>query len=274
VLYPGRRARYLKKVGKKTEILPNWVTNAGRLTFFVANESQIRYLIGEFELEPETHRLLRQGSLVHLTNKPFKVLNYLIANRNRVVSRVELLEQFWDGRLVYEETLTKCIGAIRRALEDPVESPRFIETHWAEGYRFVHPVEESYPEIEVERFRGVKIVIEENDEESFPTVDARRRTSRSWLTRSAVAAILVMPILALGYWAFALRQEKPEVQMPRSIAVLPVKISTEDQQNEFMADGITDGLINNLLACKFDPRTLRGVLRLACRRVAPNYAAS
>src|SRR5262245_15727073 len=114
-------------------------------------------MIGEFELEPSTHRLLRNGEAIHLTNKPFKVLNYLITHRDRIVSRDELLEQFWDGHLVYEETLTKSIGAIRKALDDSSESPRFVETYWAEGYRFIHPVSEDLPGLSIERTRGLTI---------------------------------------------------------------------------------------------------------------------
>ncbi len=73
---------------------------------------------------------------------PFQVLLYLIEHRDRVVSRQELLESFWDGHDVYDETLTKCIGAIRKALCDTSEQSRFVATHWAEGYRYVGPCEE------------------------------------------------------------------------------------------------------------------------------------
>ena len=63
-----------------------------------------RLLIGEFELEPATRRLRRcNGTPVHLANRPFQVLLHLVANRDRLVPRAELLEEFWDGRDVYDE---------------------------------------------------------------------------------------------------------------------------------------------------------------------------
>ena len=89
------------------------------------------YILEEFLLEPEKRMLSRGGEQVRLANRPFQVLLYLIENRDRLVKRDELLEKFWDGREVYDEALTKCVGAIRKALNEPHENPRFIETRWA-----------------------------------------------------------------------------------------------------------------------------------------------
>ena len=65
------------------------------------------YILGEFELEPDSRHLSVNGNAIHLTKQPFGVLLYLIENRERMVSRRELLENFWNGHEVYEETLTK-----------------------------------------------------------------------------------------------------------------------------------------------------------------------
>ena len=77
------------------------------------------YRLGEFELDPNKRLLKHEdGRVVHLSHLPFNVLLYLIDNRERIVTRRELLEEFWDGRDVYDITLTKCVGAIRKALSD------------------------------------------------------------------------------------------------------------------------------------------------------------
>lgn len=104
------------------------------------------FLIGEFEIEPATRRLRRSGgALVHLANRPFQVLLYLVANRDRLVPRAELLEHFWDGRDVYEDALTRCVSTVRKALDDQGAAARYIETRWAAGYRFIGPCEECVP---------------------------------------------------------------------------------------------------------------------------------
>jgi DNA-binding winged helix-turn-helix (wHTH) protein/Flp pilus assembly protein TadD len=97
-----------------------------------------RLLIGEFELEPATRRLRRRGGApIHLPNRPFQVLLHLVANRDRLVPRTELLDQFWDGRDVYEDALTRCMSTVRKALDDQGSPARYVETRWAEGYRFI-----------------------------------------------------------------------------------------------------------------------------------------
>lgn len=103
-----------------------------------------QFLIGEFELDLAARRLRRRGNeVVHLANRPFQVLVYLVSNRERLVSRAELLEQFWDGRDVYDGALTRCLSTVRKALDDQGDDARYIETRWAEGYRFVGPCVDS-----------------------------------------------------------------------------------------------------------------------------------
>ncbi|MGH8129810.1 MAG: winged helix-turn-helix domain-containing protein, partial [Steroidobacteraceae bacterium] len=98
-----------------------------------------RFLIGEFEIEPATRRLRRGGEMIHLANRPFQVLLHLVANRDRLISRAELIEQFWDGRDVYEDALTRCLSTVRKALDDHGSPARYVETRWTEGYRYIGP---------------------------------------------------------------------------------------------------------------------------------------
>jgi DNA-binding winged helix-turn-helix (wHTH) protein/Tfp pilus assembly protein PilF len=102
-----------------------------------------RLLIGEFEIEPATRRLRRSGGApVHLANRPFQVLLHLVAHRDRLVPRAELLDLFWDGRDVYDDALTRCMSSVRKALGDHGSPARYVETRWAEGYRYIGPCAE------------------------------------------------------------------------------------------------------------------------------------
>ena len=72
----------------------------------MAVQIQKTYRLGEFEIDPNKRLLKREdGASVHLSNKPFQVLLYFVENRDRIVTRQELLDQFWDGRDVYDITL-------------------------------------------------------------------------------------------------------------------------------------------------------------------------
>lgn len=53
-----------------------------------------KYLLGEFELEPDKHLLKHKGERVHLPELPFQVLLYLVEQRTRYLSRQELLDRF------------------------------------------------------------------------------------------------------------------------------------------------------------------------------------
>ena len=100
------------------------------------------YRLAEFVLDPEDQLLLRGGERVELARKPYTILLFLIENRDRMVTRQELLDRFWDGKDVYDQTLTRAIARIRCALGDSREDPRFIETRWATGYRYIGAFEE------------------------------------------------------------------------------------------------------------------------------------
>ena len=99
----------------------------------------------DYRLETELQTLRQGEAEIHLAKRPFLVLNYLIENRDRLVSRTELLNKFWDGHDVYDDALRKCVGAIRKALNDVGSPPHFIEIRRGSGYRFVGPVAESTP---------------------------------------------------------------------------------------------------------------------------------
>ncbi|GGA42171.1 ATP-binding protein [Dyella nitratireducens] len=95
-----------------------------------------------FRLDPANHQLWRtsdEGGLapVTITAKAFDVLRYLVEHPGRLVSHEELLEALWSGVAVQPEVLKGHVLAIRNALGDDAQRPRYIETHRGRGYRFI-----------------------------------------------------------------------------------------------------------------------------------------
>lgn len=89
-------------------------------------------------------RELRHGAyLVHVEPQVFDLLTYLIRNRDRVVSKDDLIESVWGGRIVSESTLTSRINAARKAVGDSGGEQRLIRTAARKGFRFVAEVRES-----------------------------------------------------------------------------------------------------------------------------------
>jgi DNA-binding winged helix-turn-helix (wHTH) protein len=103
------------------------------------------YAFEEYELDVHRYELRYAGKLVKLEPQVFNVLAYLIQQRDRVVTKEELLAQLWPGRFVTEATLTSRVTAARRAVGDRGREQRVIQTVHGRGYRFIVPVEEHLP---------------------------------------------------------------------------------------------------------------------------------
>jgi class 3 adenylate cyclase len=101
----------------------------------------MRYVFGNYTLDTERYELRRAGVLVKVQPKVFDVLAYLIALRERVVSKRELLERLWPNQFIAETTLNSCLKAVRQAVGDTGRAQRVIHTLHGRGYRFVAAVE-------------------------------------------------------------------------------------------------------------------------------------
>jgi pimeloyl-ACP methyl ester carboxylesterase/DNA-binding winged helix-turn-helix (wHTH) protein len=92
------------------------------------------------ELDTDRYELRRAGAPVAVEPQVFDVLAHLVANRDRVVGKPELLDAVWHTRFVTESTLTSRIKAARKAVGDDGRTQRVIRTVHARGYRFVADV--------------------------------------------------------------------------------------------------------------------------------------
>lgn len=93
-----------------------------------------------FRVDLLDERLWRGEEAIHLTNKAFAVLRYLLEHPAQLVPKEALMEAGWPGTYVSDAVLTVCIRELRRALGDHARTPTFIETVRGRGYRFLVPV--------------------------------------------------------------------------------------------------------------------------------------
>src|SRR5499433_1809838 len=100
----------------------------------------MQYLFGDYALDMRRCELCHTDTLIPLRPKVFDVLCYLIVQRDRVVSRQELLEHLWPDQFVGDATLKSCIKEARRAVGDTGQAQRCIQTLHGRGYRFIAPV--------------------------------------------------------------------------------------------------------------------------------------
>src|SRR5579872_2236522 len=100
------------------------------------------YQFGPFRLDPVVGVLLRGEEIVPLTIKAFAILTVLVENRGHVVQKDQLLRTVWPDCFVEDNNLSQNISAVRRALGEVPEQPKYIETVPRRGYRFIGNVQE------------------------------------------------------------------------------------------------------------------------------------
>jgi TolB-like protein len=103
------------------------------------------YLFENYALDRDRRELRRGAELVLLEPQVFDLLVYLVENRDRVVSKDDILAAVWHGRVVSESALTTRINAARSAIGDSGEDQRLIRTLRGKGFRFTGEVREEGP---------------------------------------------------------------------------------------------------------------------------------
>jgi TolB-like protein/DNA-binding winged helix-turn-helix (wHTH) protein len=180
---------------------------------------------GRFELDERTGELRKDGLRVKLQEKPFRMLEALVERPGEIVTREELRQRLWpaDTFVDFEGSLNTAVNKVRSALGDAAESPRFVETVGRRGYRFIARLET--PPID-----------------SPPAVPliGRRRWRRALLA-FGIASGFVVSVSALAF-----RARSPAPPRITSLAVLPLANLSNDSEQEYFADGMTDALITDL----------------------------
>jgi DNA-binding winged helix-turn-helix (wHTH) protein/predicted ATPase len=100
------------------------------------------YRFGEFSLDLDRQELRRSSEHVSVEPSVFDLLRYLILNRDRLVTKDDLIQHVWGGRIVSESTLTSRITAMRHAIGDSGQQQRFVRTIPRKGLRFVGDIYE------------------------------------------------------------------------------------------------------------------------------------
>ena len=102
----------------------------------------MQFLFEDYVLDLDRRELTRGSKAIATGPQVFDLLVYLIQNREHVVSKDNLLDVVWGGRIVSESTLTSHINAVRKAIGDSGEEQRLVRTIARKGFRFIGEVRE------------------------------------------------------------------------------------------------------------------------------------
>src|SRR5690606_35197132 len=198
-------ARRAKRHGEAMEI--SW-----RIIAAAQPRHQMLYRFGDCELDMERFELRRAGRRETLEPKVLELLAHLVANRDRVVTRRELNDRVWRGRIVTDAAVNSCIKAARAHIGDDGKTQILIRTVHRKGYRFVGAVTER---------------------SANPAREVRGD---------------VEPIIAEGDCLDGLELTLPSQP---SIAVLPFRLADDEHARAVLADGLTHEVITRIARARW-----------------------
>jgi len=243
----------------------------------------MRYFFEDYALDTDRRELRRGPDVVPVTPQALDLLEYLIRSRNRVVSKDDLVNAIWNGRIVSDAALTTRLNAVRRAIGDSGEQQRLIKTFPRKGFRFVGGVhdEDQRPETavasdalaELSKLAGAAGKAAVSVPDPSEKVVGKRRSDgwlghlrgRLKLAGGALASVAAIGAIAgglAGYWYVwgTVRTDlvreaqkiqgqptvRPEIAPRLSLVVLPFANLNNDPEQDYFADAITIDLMTNL----------------------------
>jgi len=154
---------------------------------------QIRHLyeFGPFRLDPQRRVLLCANEPVSLTPKAIETLIVLVQNRQRVVSKDELMKLLWPDSFVEESNLSQNIFLLRKALGDSTQERRYILTVPGRGYQFTEAVREVGQQEEAE-----SLVVASHSRSTVVVERAAHRPVWLWVSAAILLVVLIGAVLA------------------------------------------------------------------------------
>jgi TolB-like protein/DNA-binding winged helix-turn-helix (wHTH) protein/Tfp pilus assembly protein PilF len=213
------------------------------------------FTFADIEVREREFCVVKNGEVLAVEPKAFRVLLCLIRNPRQLVSKDELLDAVWNDCSVSENSLTQCVTRLRRALGDDTHEPRYIATVPTLGYRFLQEVQVAD---DGHHALGIPVqnghVTESGATESErptgdrlprPRVQSPQRWAAGLATIGVVVIVGIIVVVAVGRFPRSIAQKAPSISV-HSLAVLPFESLSKDTEQEYFADGMTAELITEL----------------------------
>ena len=228
--------------------------------------------IAEWMVYPETDRIQRGDIEVKLEPKAMQVLLCLAQNAGKVVSRETLENTVWTNMIVGYDAVSATIIKVRKALGDDSRNPKYIETVSKKGYRLIADVTQDF---EDEQTAADKTGITEDESDPFDSkAPGDSLISPRNVKAQLISAIVGLLIILAGWQILDVKRElqpstqeqstgQPVEQPIPAVVVLPLKNLSNDPQQEYFSEGITDDIITDLSKI--------GSLRVVARQSANQF---
>ena len=186
----------------------------------------MKYRFAEFVIDLNQQELRRMGEVVHIEPQVFDVIVHLVRNHDRIVSKDELIETIWNGRIISEAALSSRINGARRALGDNGTDQALIRTLHKRGFRFVGDVQ------------TISVADAEPEQARFIPESALKQEAAAVRVSVAAEVSRLDDIVS--------ESVKAEASARPSIAVLPFGNMSDDPENDYFSYGLTEDIIRLL----------------------------
>ncbi len=170
----------------------------------------MEYRFAEFVLNDTRHTLKRSGVAVHIEPLVFDLLSLLVREAGELVSREQMIDEIWQGRIVSESAISACVAAVRRAVNDSGKTQAVVRTVPRRGFVFVAELE---------------------------TVPADAPPGFGAGNHAEAASATLNPEPGVS--------ERPARKRP-SLAVLPFDNMSVDPDQDFLAEGVVEDVTTEL----------------------------
>jgi len=178
------------------------------------------YKFNNIELDTKNYQLLVDGVEQAIEPQVFNLIIYLIENKEMVLSRDEILNNIWKGRVVSDSSINNHVKSARKVLGDDGKKQDIIKTIHGRGYQFV-----------------AKIT---HDDSDIPST-----TKKQKVTYSAIALIVLAMLLTFGFKNRPYEEQHQESTLAEtSIAVLAFKDFSPKSDQAYFAEGMSEELLN------------------------------
>jgi TolB-like protein/DNA-binding winged helix-turn-helix (wHTH) protein/Flp pilus assembly protein TadD len=211
--------------------------------------SAVRF--GIYEVDLRSGELRKAGIRIRVQQQPLRLLEILLEHPGEVVNREELRSRIWPDENFgdFDQAVNVAVAKLRGALGDSADNPRYIETLPRRGYRFIAPVESTTPDVPK---------AEPEIRAAAPKIPPPQ-SRRWWALAIAVAAValLLMGSIYVKRRGASVIERQGRIM----VAVLPFEDLSNDPNQEYFSDGLTEEMITEL--GRLNPEELGVIARLS-----------
>jgi len=192
------------------------------------------YKFNQTEVNTENFTLFSNKKEVPVEPQVFNLIVFLIENNNQIVSREQLLDHVWQGRVVSDTSINNNIKSARKVLDDDGNKQQVIKTIHSRGYQFIADIKTI-----------AQTAPKTNPNKQLTPPIKQKQTSNMLFKGFLVSSLIAITISLYSFFSGEkLFKNEPQDTTEKSIAVLAFQDMSPESDQAYFSDGISEELLN------------------------------